>query len=73
MIALIAYLGLIVQQLNIVEASSNDLLFKKETIYMIMPKRLHIREKLKKFCNFFRLFTGLSSHGEYRIKDLSDT
>lgn len=50
MIALKAYLGLIVQQLNIIKAYLNGLLPEKKIIYIIMLKRLYIKEKLKKFC-----------------------
>ena len=48
MIVLIAFLTLTVQQLDIVEAYLNSFLLKKEAIYMVIPKRLHIRGKLKK-------------------------
>ena len=58
MIVLIAYLGLIVRLLDIVGAYLNGLLPKKETIYMIMPKILHIRRKFKKFCKLVQTIYG---------------
>ncbi len=54
MIALIAYLGLIVRQLDIVGAYLNGSLPTKEVIYMIIPKGLHISRKLKKFCKLLQ-------------------
>ena len=59
MIALIAYLDLIVRQLDIVGAYLNGSLLEEETIHMVMPKRLHIRGKLKKFCKFLQTIYGV--------------
>lgn len=59
MIALIAYLGLIVRQLDIVGAYLNGSLPEEETIYMVMLKGLHIRGKLKKFCKLLQTIYGL--------------
>lgn len=57
--ALIAYLGLIVWQLDIVGAYLNGSLPEEETIYMVMPKELHIWGKLKKFCKLLQTIYGL--------------
>ena len=63
MIALIAYSGLIVWQLHVVGAYLNGSLSKEETIYMVMPKGLHIRGKLKKFCKLHQTIYGLKQSG----------
>lgn len=59
MIALIAYLGLIVWQLDIVKAYLNSSLPEKEIIYIVMSKKLHIKGKLKKFYKLFQTIYGL--------------
>ena len=55
MITLIAYLSFIIRWLDIVKVYLNSLLPKEVVIYIIMPKELYIRRKLKKFCKFFQI------------------
>ena len=64
MIAIIVYLSLIIRQLNIVGVYLNGLLLGKETIYMVMPKRLHIRGKLMKFCELLQTIYMLKQLGK---------
>lgn len=68
MIALIAYLDLLIQKLDIIGMYLNNLLPKEEIIYN--PRDYILRENLGSFASFFKPSMDLNSQEKCKTNDL---